>query len=130
MSIKTISAAQQKRAVQCFPFFSSIAMLVPVLIPIWIAASIFVYAAVVSHPNPRVYEYTRHTGYRFYSVVGALVVILNFSSHLASMAGGAIRLALILWALGVLIVVPLGVRDVVRAAREPWRDMQFETDEN
>ena len=130
MSIKTISAAQQKRAAQCFPFFSSIAMLVPVLIPIWIAASIFVYAAVVSHPNPRVYEYTRYTGYRFYSVVGALVVILNFSSHLASMAGGALRLALIIWALGVLIVVPLGVRDVVRAAREPWRDMQFETDEN
>ena len=130
MTIKTCSAAQQMRAAQSFSFFSSIAVLIPVLIPIWIAASIFVYAAAACHPNPKVCDYIKYSGYRFYGLVGALVVILNFNSHLAKMTGGVYQLAIIIWVLAILVVVPLGVRDVLRARKEPWQDIQFDSDEH
>ncbi|MDP2248141.1 MAG: hypothetical protein Q8J65_08415 [Nitrosomonadales bacterium] len=130
MSIKTITAKQQMRAAQSFSFFSSIAVLIPVLIPIWIAASIFVYAAAACHPNPKVCDYIKYSGYRFYGLVGALVAVLNFSSHLAKMAGGVYQLVAIIWVLGILIVVPLGVRDVLRARKEPWQDMEIESDDH
>ncbi len=133
MSIKVVTAKQQMHAAQTFTFFSIIAvLLLPAIIPmlLWIAASIFVYAAAACHPNPKVCDYIKYSGYRFYGVVGALVVILNFSSHLAKMAGGAIQLAAIIWVLCILVVVPLGIRDLLRAKKEPWQDMEFESDEH
>jgi len=133
MSIKICTAKQQMRAAQTFTFFSIIAvLLLPAIIPmlLWIAASIFVYAAAACHPNPKVCDYIKYSGYRFYGIVGALVIILNFSSHLAKMAGGAIPLAAIIWVVCILIVVPLGIRDLLRAKNEPWQDMEFESDEH
>lgn len=133
MSIKVVTAKQQMHAAQTFTFFSIIAvLLLPAIIPmlLWIAASIFVYAAAACHPNPKVCDYIKYSGYRFYGVVGALVVILNFSSHLAKMAGGAIQLAAIIWVLCILVVVPLGIRDLLRAKNEPWQDLEFESDEH
>src|SRR5690606_6798144 len=126
-SIKVVTAKQQMHAAQTFTFFSIIdVLLLPAIIPmlLWIAASIFVYAAAACHPNPNVCDYIKYSGYRFYGVVGALVVILNFSSHLAKMAGGAIPLAAIIWVLCILIVVPLGIRDLLRAKNEPWQDLE------
>ncbi|ROH87225.1 hypothetical protein ED236_06030 [Pseudomethylobacillus aquaticus] len=128
MPVKLISPKQQMRAAQSFPFFSSIAILIPVLIPIWIAASIFVYAAVAHHPNDKVCAYLVPAGYRFYGVLGAWVVVLNFSSHLANMVGGALNLALLLWAISILVVVPLGVRDVLRAQRANWCEIEHQAE--
>jgi hypothetical protein len=118
-----ISASQQRRAAQMFNFFSCISILVPVLIPIWIAASIVVYATVAHHPNQKVRDYLTPAGYRFYGLVGALVVTLNFSSQMAKMVGGGLHLALAIWAIGFLVVIPIGVRDILRAQKEPWQDM-------
>lgn len=118
-----ITAAQQRRSAQVFNLFSCIAVLVPVLIPIWIAASIVVYATVAHHPNQKVRSYLTPAGHRFYGLVGALVVVLNFSSQMAGWVGGGLNLALVIWGLGFLIVVPLGVRDILRAKNEPWHDM-------
>jgi hypothetical protein len=73
-------------------------------------------------------DYLVPAGYRFYGLVGTLVVILNFSSQLAKWAGGGLNLALIIWVLGILIVVPLGVRDILRAKHEHWQEMQLETE--
>ena len=76
MPVKICTAKQQMRAAQTFTFFSIIAvLLLPAIIPmlLWIAASIFVYAAAAHHPNPRVCEFLKYSGYRFYGVVGALV---------------------------------------------------------
>jgi len=128
MATSIISAKQQMRSAQAFAFFSSIAVVIPVLIPIWIAASIFVYAAIANHPNQRVRDYLVPAGYRFYGLVGTLVVILNFSSQLAKWAGGGLNLIFIIWALGILIVVPLGLRDILRAQHEPWQEMQLEVE--
>jgi len=46
------------------------------------------------------------------------------------MVGGAIPLAIIIWVVCILVVVPLGIRDLLRAKNEPWQDMAFESDEH
>lgn len=130
MSIKTITAKQQMRSAQSFPFFSTVAILVPILIPIWIAASIFVYAAASCHPNPKICDYIQYSAYRFYGVIGALVAILNFSPQLVKMAGSPFQLAGIIWVICILVVVPYGIRDLIRIKKEPWQDMEFESDEH
>ena len=126
MPTKIITAKQQQRAAQSFAFFSSIAVLVPVLIPIWIAASIFVYASAAHHPNEKVCHYLRFAGYRFYGLVGALVAVLNFSPQMAKWVGGGMNLAIIIWIISILVIIPLGVRDILRAKNEPWQDMPVE----
>lgn len=123
MDTKTITARQQLRAAQSFAFFSILSVIIPVVIPIWIAASIFVYAAVAHHPNPQVSKYLVPAGYRFYGILGTWVVVLNFSPQLAKMAGGGLNLAFIIWAISFLVVAPLGIRDILRAKNEPWQDM-------
>lgn len=128
MPAKTITAADQKRAAQVFNFFSAIAVATVVPIAIWIAASIFVYASIAHHPNPRVVEYLRPSGHRFYGLVGGLVAVLNFSSPLAKMVGGAWNLAFIIWGLGLLVVVLPAIRDIIRAGKENWQDMTIEVE--
>ena len=123
---KLITAKNQRFAAQGFNFFSCIAVMIPVLIPIWIAASIFVYASSACHPNPKVCDFIKYGGYRFYGLVGGLVAVLNFSSQMAKWVGGGLNLALIIWALAILVVVPLGVRDILRAKNEPWQDITIE----
>ncbi|HEY8355472.1 MAG TPA: hypothetical protein VIK69_10730 [Methylophilaceae bacterium] len=133
MATKIITAKQQMRAAQTFTFFSILAvLLMPTIIPMlfWIAASIFVYAAAAHHPNPRVCEFLRYSGYRFYGVVGSLVVLLNFSPQLSKAMGGWIPLALVIWAACILVVVPFGIRDLIRARKEPWQDIEIESDEH
>lgn len=128
MSTRVISSKQQKLSAQLFAICTNIAVLLPILVPIWIAASIFVYASIAHHPNTRVRDYLVPQGYRFYGVIGALVVILNFSSQLANMVGGGKNLILICWALAFLVIVPLNIRDILRANKEPWREITTEVE--
>lgn len=131
MPVKTVTAAEQKRAAMIFTQFSClVVVLLPLVIPtlLWIGASIFVYASIAHHPNPRVVEYLRPSGHRFYGLVGALVVALNFSTQMAKWAGGWLPLALIIWGVGVLVVVVPGIRDLLRAKRENWQDMTVEVE--
>ena len=123
---KVISAGQCKFSARIFNIGSIIAVLSVVLIPIWIAGSIFTYAAVAHHPDSRVGEYNRWGGYRFYGLVGSLVVVLNFTGEMKAMLGGATNMWLTVYLVGVLVVVPLGLRDIYRAGKESWRDMTVE----
>lgn len=129
MATKIITAQSQMRAAQSFSFFSIVSILIPPVILIWIAASIFVYCAVANHPNVRVREFLTHSGYRFYGLVGGLVAVLNFSPQLTKWAGGGMQLIVIIWVIAFLVVVPLGVRDILRARKEPWKDFTLETDD-
>ncbi|WP_334108366.1 hypothetical protein [Methylobacillus sp.] len=128
MATKIVTAKQQMRAAQAFPFFSSLAVIIPILIPFWIAASIFSYCSIAHHPCNRVCQYLVPAGYRFYGLMGTWVVLLNFSSQLADWAGGALRLAFIVWAISILVIVPFGIRDILRARKEPWQDITVETE--
>ena len=84
-----ITAKQQMRTAQTFTFFSCLAvLLLPLVIPmfIWIAASIFIYAASFSHPNPKVCDYVRRSGHRFYSTFALSVVMAFFGYVEATVA--------------------------------------------
>lgn len=119
-----LSSRQQKLSAQIFNVASIVSVLIPPLILLWIAASIFTYAAVAHHPNPRVREFLRPAGFRFYGLVGSLVVVLNFSGLMKQWMGSASSVWLTVWAVSLLVIVPLGVRDILRASRASWPDMQ------
>jgi hypothetical protein len=123
---KLISAAQCRRSAQIFIIGSMISVLVPPLLMVWIAASIFAYASVAHHPDMRVREYQRWAGYRFYGLVGTLVVVLNFSGAMQAWLGGGMNLVFTVWVVSLLVVVPLGIRDLIRISRENWQDMLVE----
>jgi hypothetical protein len=137
MPAKTITAEQQRRDAQLFNILSCIAIaLMPLIIPtlLWLAASIFVHASIAHHPNPRVRDYLYPGGYRFYGLVGTLVVVLNFSNIMSSWIPGVLSMGPLhlpmfwvwVWVLSLLVVIPLGVRDIRRARAEPWQDMIVE----
>jgi hypothetical protein len=137
MPVKIITAAQQRLDAQLFNILSCAAIgLMPLIIPLllWVAASIFVHASIAHHPNHRVREFLYPGGYRFYGMVGALVVGLNFSGIMSQWIHGTIKLGPLhlpmfwVWVLSLLVVVPLGIRDIVRARNENWQDMEVETD--
>lgn len=91
-------------------------------IMIWLGASIFVYAAIAHHPNPRTVHYNKWAGYRYYGVMGSLVV---FGQPLYGLLGGWQGLMLVL-GLAVAIIVPWALYDIWRAARESWTDITLE----
>lgn len=62
-------------------------------------------------------------GYRFYGLLGTWVVLLNFSSNMAGWVGGALNLAIIIWVVSILVIVPLGIRDILRAQHEHGRKL-------
>lgn len=136
MPVKSITAAQQRLAAQVFNIASILAIVVFPLIMLWIAASIFTYAALAHHPSLKVREYVRHAGYRFYGLVGTLVVVLNYTEQMRHWVPGVIRLGMLtipmiwpmVWLLSALVVVPLGLRDILRARNDSWQDMTVEVE--
>ncbi|MFJ5447139.1 hypothetical protein ACIKP9_12930 [Methylobacillus methanolivorans] len=125
-----ISAQSQKRCAQIFNLGSIIATLLmpafPVLF-IWIGISIFVYSANIQHPSPQVRQYTQYAGYRFYGISGCLLASMIFAGVLIPMAGSAVHLILILWAIAFLVVVPAGLSALIKAQKQSWQDIRLET---
>lgn len=98
-------------------FLPFVLSLPPVML--WLAGSIFVYASIAHHPHPRAVHYNKWAGYRFYGVMGSMVVI---GAPIYSLLGGWRGLMLVL-GLAVVIIVPWAIVDIYKAAREPWQDM-------
>ena len=101
-------------------FLPFVLSLPPVML--WLGASIFVYASIAHHPNPRTTHYNKWAGYRYYGVMGSLVVI---GPAIYDLLGGWQGLMLVL-GLAVTIIVPWALFDIYKAAREPWADMTIE----
>ena len=101
-------------------FLPFVLSLPPVML--WLGASIFVYASIAHHPNPRTTHYNKWAGYRFYGVMGSLMVV---GPAIYGMLDGWQGLMLVL-GLAVLIIVPWALFDIYKAAREPWQDMTLE----
>lgn len=119
---KHISADSQRASARIFNIASMIASAIPPLLMVWIAASIFVYASVAHHPNPKVVHYNRIAGYRFYGVTGSMVVFGQPIYGLFENWHGLVAV----WAIIALVVMPLGIRDLLRVQREEWREMEIE----
>ena len=107
-------------ASQKIGFLPFVLSLPPVML--WLGASIFVYAGIAHHPNPRTAHFNKWAGYRFYGVMGSLMVI---GPAIYGLLGGWQGLVLVI-GLAVLIIVPWALFDIYRAAREPWQDMTIE----
>lgn len=98
--------------------FLPLAMSLPPVM-IWLAASIFVYAAIAHHPDLTVRHYNKWAGYRYYAVVGTLTVFSNDLAHLPTGWLGV-------WGLFILTLVPWSLYDIWKAGRENWRDIEIE----
>lgn len=109
-------------ASQNIGFLPFVMSLPPVMI--WLAGSIFVYASIAHHPNPRTAHYNKWAGYRFYGVMGSLMV---FGPAIYGLLDGWSGLMLVL-GLAVVIIVPWAVFDIYKAAREPWQDVTIEVE--
>jgi hypothetical protein len=103
-------------------FLPFVLSLPPVMI--WLGASIFVYASIAHHPNPLTAHYNKWAGYRYYGVMGSLVV---FGQPIYDLLGGWLGLMLVL-GLAVMIIVPWALFDIYKAAREPWQDLIVEVE--
>jgi hypothetical protein len=101
-------------------FLPFVLSLPPVML--WLGASIFVYASIAHHPNGLTTHYNKWAGYRFYGVMGSLVVI---GPVIYDLLGGWQGLMLVL-GLAVAIIVPWALFDIYKAVREPWADMTIE----
>jgi len=101
-------------------FLPFVLSLPPVML--WLGASIFVYASIAHHPNPLATHYNKWAGYRFYGVMGSLMVI---GPAIYGLLDGWQGLMLVL-GMAVLIIVPWALYDIYKAAREPWADMTIE----
>lgn len=109
-------------ASQKIGFLPFVLSLPPVML--WLGASIFVYAGIAHHPNPRAAHFNKWAGYRFYGVMGSLMVI---GPAIYGLFDGWLGLMLVL-GLAVLIIVPWALFDIYKAAREPWQDMTIEVE--
>ena len=125
---KIVTARNALFSARAFNVGSILASLIPVLVPIWFAGSIFTYAAVAHHPDLRVREYNRWAGYRFYGVVGTFVMVLNFTGELKEWLGGAMHMWMAVWAIMILVIVPAGIWAFIKAGREGWKDIELEAD--
>lgn len=125
MATKVITGKQSLFSARLFSIISIIVALIPPLLMIWIAASIFVYASIAHHPNPRTVYYNRISGYRFYGAVGAMMI---FGQPIYSFIFSGWHGLVAIWAIIAIIVVPFSLWDIFRAGREKWEDLTIEVD--
>jgi hypothetical protein len=124
---KVLEAGRCRFAAQVFNLATIMAVIIPIpLLMIWIGASMFVYAANAHHPDERVARYTRRAGYRFYGVVGAMVI---FSQPILSWVGGY-KGVFVIWALIAIGLIPAAIWEIFNARREAWRDIVIEAPVN
>lgn len=106
-----------------FNYGNLVAILLPLPLGIfWLGASMFVYAITRHHPNPRVGSYSQAAAYRFYGLIGFVVVVATFF-------GTDLRVWLITWALVAIILIPWTVYDLIHIYKETWTDTYIDDEE-
>lgn len=121
---KTISAARSRSAARWFNYGNIISMIIPMPLGVfWFGMSMLVYAMNRHHPNERVGYYTQHAAYRFYGVLGFIVLP-------ATGFGAELKPWLITWAISALILIPWSFLDLRRIAKEDWQDVEYETEKH
>ncbi len=119
-STKVVSAQSARRSATVFNYGNLLAILIPMpLMVFWFGASIAVYTMLRHHPNERVGHYTQWAAYRFYGLLGLVVVVATFY-------GISIMAWLITWAVLAVIMVPWTIYDLILIYREEWHDSVFE----
>jgi len=116
----TISAQSARRSATWFNYGNLLAVLIPMPIMVfWFGASIALYTMLRHHPNERVGHYTQWAAYRFYGLLGLVVVVATFY-------GTSITAWLITWAVLAVIMVPWTIYDLILIYKEEWHDTVYE----
>lgn len=115
-----ISARRARRLATLFNVGNLIAVLVPLPLGVlWGGGSIALYTLLRHHPNERVGYYTQWAAYRFYGLLGFVIIIATFF-------GKSVMDWLITWAVFAIILVPWTIYDLIRIYRENWQDTLVE----
>lgn len=93
--------------------FATVLAIVPIVL--WFGGSMLLYALNRHHPNPRVGHYTQWAAYRFYALVGSLIVVGTFFPP-------EIIYFLVYWVISAGIIIPWSIWDIIRINRETWED--------
>lgn len=122
-TVRIISARAARRSATIFNYGNLLAILIPMPVGVlWFAASIAVYIMFRHHPNPRVGHYTQWAAYRFYGLVGLVVVIATFY-------GTSLQAWLITWAVLAVILIPWSLYDLFLIyKKEEWQDTRVEAE--
>ncbi|MGF1644878.1 MAG: hypothetical protein ACFCUJ_14675 [Thiotrichales bacterium] len=119
MAQKTISAESARKSAGWFDLGNIVAIAVPVLIPLWFAASMLLYAMMRHHPNPRVGHYTQWAAYRFYGLIGAIIPVATFFTQ-------GLKPYLVIWAIAAAIMIPWSIHSLWRIRRDDWQDTDYD----
>lgn len=98
----------------------TILMIAAAIIPLvlWFGGSMLMYAFNRHHPNPKVGHYTQHAAYRYYAVMGALIVVATFFSN-------DVIYYIYYWVITMLLLVPLTLLDLNKIRKDDWQDMEI-----
>ena len=118
LNTHTVSAESARRAAQWLDIGNLVTTIVPVLLPFWFGASLFIYAMNRHHPNERVGYHTQWAAYRFYALIGLVIPVATFFPV-------NIQYYLVLWALLAAILIPWTLISLRRIRQEPWRDTTY-----
>ena len=97
--------------------FMFISMLVPMIL--WFGVSIAIYIIAKHNPNERVGHFTQQAAYRYYGIIGFIVVAGTFF-------GTDVDLWIYTWLIAATILVPLSIRDLLLIKKEQWADVEIE----
>ncbi|MCB1874567.1 MAG: hypothetical protein KDH88_01175 [Chromatiales bacterium] len=117
---RVIPARSARRSAQVFDWGNIVVTAVPVLLPLWVAASMVLYALNRHHPEPKVGHYTQMAAYRFYGVAGLIVAAAAFIPK------DGIHYYLLAWGLAAIIIIPWSIVDLLRIRRDTWQDIIVE----
>ena len=121
MPKKNMPAQASRNSAKVFDYGNMVVILLPVLIPFWFGASIFVYAMMRHHPNPKVGDHTQWAAYRFYGMIGALIPIGTFFPV-------DIRYYLVTWAVIIAVMIPWTFWALRKINHDDWQDIEYESD--
>jgi hypothetical protein len=93
--------------------------IVPLIL--WFGASMMVYAMVRHHPEERVGRFTQSAAYRYYALMGSLVVVATFFPP-------EINYYRAYWVMAAAILIPWSILALRRTYREQWHDLEISVD--
>lgn len=93
--------------------------IVPLIL--WFGASMMVYAMVRHHPEEKVGRFTQSAAYRYYALMGSLIVVATFFPP-------DIQYYRAYWVVAAAILIPLSILALRRIYREHWEDLDIEVD--
>ena len=119
-----ILAESSKSSAKLFNYGNIAAVVIaPPLFIFWFGASIAFYAMLRHHPNERVGYYTQIAAYQYYALAGLLVPLFTF-------APPGLTFWLVIWAVYIVILVPLAIIQLIKINREEWKDVNIKSNKH